>query len=125
MAPGFCPECGGRLYPGAWLIAEARHATRRTWARLVLLGSPFVAIVASIASVMVMARGWYAILPLVVLVQTGAAFVCLYYGSRRTERRLRLALIMALPLGLAYLIGVVLAALVIVWGVVTVDHQLR
>jgi len=116
---GRCPECGGELSALAFAKGVARRMARNGRARLALLVSPGVGVVVAIAA-FAMHRGAYAALAGLLICLWAGAAVALHCTTGRPEsRRPVRAVLLGLPLGIAYFVAVFGAAvgivLVIAW----------
>jgi hypothetical protein len=109
-----CPECGGDTGRKARAIAEMRRATRKGWARVLFLASPGIEIFGG-AGLFWMGQQLGLGVPTVVLCILGAPVACAFVvlwlaGGSPSRRRPGRAAVLAVPMGLAYILAVMVVA---------------
>lgn len=118
-----CPECGGSLSAMAFAAAAAGRMARNSRARMALIASPGIGIILSAPVIFAFHRGAYAgLLVLLVCLWLGAATAIYHTTGRPGSRRARRAILLGLPLGVAYFAVLVLIALAVVYIIALSTH---
>jgi ribosomal protein L37AE/L43A len=115
-----CPECGGSLSAGAFAMTTVRRARGSLAARLVLLASPGAAFVGGVLAMLVR-RAFYDALSVALVCMWVGGATAVYFSERKERRRFWRAVGIGLPVGVVYLVAVVLVAV----GVVVLVGWLR
>ena len=108
-----CPECGGSLALAAFAAAAVRRGRQSAAARLAMLVSPLVGILAGFAAWLVRLAFVDLLTVLFVCLWLGGA-VAVYFAARKERRRLGRAILIGLPVSAVYFVALLCAAVLAV-----------
>ena len=112
-----CPECGGSLSAAGYAMAAARRVATSVRGRLVLFASPAVGIFGGVL-LFRLGYGLVQVLAWMFVSLWAGGATAVWFSMERRRRSVRRAVLLGLPLGVAYFAVVCGIAVGVVFGVV-------